>query len=237
VIGSVTDPVPPGSATLIDRRTTIHVVLAHPAMTLANADAAALDQGANLALVGDELLQFGTATYLGGSHWRLSELWRGRRGTNAGASGTGSRFVPLEEPSMIVLAVGAEPGARVLVSASGTGDISAAEAEVVLTGASMLPLAPVHLRATETPEGISLSWRRRSRADWRWRDGVDAALGEEREAYRVTVTGGDGETRLFEPREPALLLTEERAGALSIAVRQLGTNGASAAAAMVIRTE
>ena len=46
-----------------------------------NADANALMAGANLALVGDELLQFGRAEQLGPGRFRLSRLLRGRRGT------------------------------------------------------------------------------------------------------------------------------------------------------------
>src|SRR3546814_20920767 len=67
--------------------------------------------------------------------------------------------------------------------ASGAGATEApADAEVLLTGASVLPPSPVHVRAESLP-GVDLRvrWIRRSRAGWRWLDGVDVPLAEERE--------------------------------------------------------
>ncbi len=224
VIGSVVAPVPSGCATLVDRVAAIQVTLARADMTLANADAAALDRGANLALVGDELLQFARAEHLGGAGWRLSELWRGRRGTIAGASEAGARFVLLTAETVLALSADAS---AVRVSASGVGDVEPVEVSVPLSGASVLPPAPVHLTGAIDGEEQQLRWRRRSRTDWRWRDGVDAGLGEEREAYRVTISDAGG-VREIETSVPVLSLPV--VAPVSIAVRQLGTHGASPAA-------
>src|SRR3546814_11488239 len=70
--------------------TTLFRALAGAEVTLSNAGDALLDGGANLALVGDELLQFGRAEQIDATRWRLSRLWRGRRGTEA-AIGTQDR--------------------------------------------------------------------------------------------------------------------------------------------------
>lgn len=236
VVGEVRAAVPAGPATLIDRRATIDVTLAHAQMTLANADAGALDRGANLALVGGELLQFGVAEHLGGADWRLRDLWRGRRGTGSGAIAAGARFVLIDAESASVLAVDAVAGATVLVSAAGVGDLVPAGAELTLSGASILPPVPVRLTAVSSAEGLDVRWRRRSRSDWRWRDGAEAALGEEREAYRVVITRLSGSVETVETISPALFLASvDLADApVAIAVRQLGTNGASEAAAITI---
>ena len=80
-----------------------------------------------------------------------------------------------------------------------------------------------------------LQWRRRSRTDWRWSDGVDAALGEEAEAYLVTVTEAGGETATFETSTPSLLLDAQYVSAGSrVSVRQRGTHGVSAAAEIIL---
>ena len=55
---------------------------------------------ANLALVGDELIQFARAAPLGGGRWALSELWRGHRGTRAAAGTVGDRFALLTADSV-----------------------------------------------------------------------------------------------------------------------------------------
>ncbi|MBN8839788.1 MAG: hypothetical protein J0I25_06260, partial [Sphingomonadales bacterium] len=71
--------------------------------------AAALDRGVNLALVGDELLQFGVAEQLAARRWRLRDLWRGRRGTAATAHAAGDRFVLIEAESALVVSLAASP--------------------------------------------------------------------------------------------------------------------------------
>ncbi len=67
-----------GPATIFDLVATAEVTLARPDMVLVGADDASLDAGANLALLGDELVQFGRAEQIGPDRWRLSRLLRGR---------------------------------------------------------------------------------------------------------------------------------------------------------------
>jgi hypothetical protein len=236
IVGSVIAAVPAGPATIADRVAVIRVKLAHGAMVLGDADAAALDRGANLALVGDELVQFGRARMIGAGAWELSDLWRGRRGTVPAPTAVDARFVLIEQAAARLLAVHAAPGGRVLLYASGAGDMVPASAEVVLSGASILPPAPVRLRAAAVAEGTMLQWRRRSRTDWRWSDGVDAALGEEAEAYLVKVTQAGGETATFETSTPSLLLDAQYVSAgTTVSVRQRGTHGVSAAAEIILQ--
>jgi hypothetical protein len=238
VLGVLRAPLASGPSTLVDHRASIDVELAHTGMTLADADAAALDRGANLALVGDELLQFGAAQHLGGTQWRLHRLWRGRGATAAHAAASGARFVLLDGDSGVALDVEAMIGAPVLISASGAGDTVPAEATCVITGASIVPPSPVHLTATRRDGLLSLRWRRRSRGDWRWRDGVDAALGEEREAYRVAITTALG-TRSVDTAAAQYTVAVAALGGepLSAAVRQIGTAGLSPAATLIMGGE
>lgn len=177
VLGHVA--VPPGAASsaLEDRINHPEVTLAHAAMTLADADAAALDAGANLAMLGDELIQFGRAEPLGGGRWRLGQLWRGRRGTEAAIAtqAAGDRFVLLDAETLVLRDIAPETiGGSVRVLAQGAGDAdSAADAEAAVTGIAVVPPAPVHLRATAGADGTTaLTWVRRSRTGWGWRDGA-----------------------------------------------------------------
>ncbi len=71
---------------ILDELSTVSVRLSNPAHFLLNADADALMAGANLALVGDELIQFERAEQLSLGLYRLSSLLRGRRGTEWAAS-------------------------------------------------------------------------------------------------------------------------------------------------------
>jgi hypothetical protein len=225
----------PAPSTLIDLHGTIMVALAHDAMDLGDADAAGLDRGANLAVIGAELVQFGSAEPLGGGRWRLGRLLRGRRGTERATPVAGDPFVLLapETARTIDLPVAAL-GRMVRVIASGVGDDDPVEARCVIGGASVMPPSPVHLRI----EGATVRWVRRSRAGWRWIDGVDAPLGEERETYRVTVsTAGAGAgsaaggMRVVDTVAPEIALTvAERAAGVTVSVRQAGVFGESPAA-------
>lgn len=239
VIGTIV--VPPGwaPAVLEDRRNILEIELAHGSMALGDADAAALAGGANLALVGDELVQFARAEPLGANRWRLSGLWRGRRGTEAaaGLQMAGERFVLLagDAVRLIELPLSALGGSASLL-AEGAGDADAVAAEAVIDGLSVVPPCPVHLRTTPEPDGgVAVQWVRRSRAGWRWIDGADAPLGEESERYRVTIEPVGGPVRIEEVTVPQVILScVDVAGGFTVAVRQLGTNGPSRAAVLVI---
>ncbi len=238
VLGTVLVPPGPAPATLIDRRNTIDVALASPEQSLGNAEDALLDGGANLALVGDELLQFGRAEQLDATHWRLSLLWRGRRGTEAaiGIQAAGDRFVMIERSTIAAVDLPlATMGATVRVLASGAGDTEGpVEATAAVTGFSVLPPSPVHLRADVRPGGdVRLRWIRRSRAGWRWLDGVDAPLAEEREAYRIAL-GAGGAAGVIDTAEPEIALTGIEVSAGAASVRQVGTNGRSPARTIIL---
>ena len=234
VIGTVAVPPGAGQATLIDRAGSLEVVLARGDMVLADADACALDRGASLALVGHELIQFGRAEPLGGGRWRLSELWRGRRGTVAVAGVVGDRFAVLTADTVtaIDLPVSTLRGTvQVMAAGVGDGDTPLPVAAPV-TGTSVLPPAPVALRrAIGTDGGTVVRWTRRSRAGWRWLDGVDAPLVEESEAYRVTLTGSGGAREVVvTTREVAITAADLAGGPVRVTVRQHGTFGESAPA-------
>ncbi|SDA35244.1 phage tail protein [Sphingomonas sp. NFR15] len=223
-------------ATLRDRRSRFEVELAHAGMVLTGANAGAIDASANLVLCGDELLQFGTAEQIGATRWRLSDLYRGRRGTEAaiGTQAVGDRVVLIERDTLITLDMPlAALGGEIRVLASGVGDVAGpGAARTVIAGISVLPPAPVGLRWRELGGGdAAIAWTRRSRAGWRWLDGVDAPLAEERELYRVTIGTGPS----IDTSEPAHTLTAaERATGVSVSIRQIGSAGASAAAALFI---
>ena len=172
--------------------------------------------------------------------WRLTRLWRGRRGTEAaiGTQAPGDGFVLITADSVrtIDLPVAAI-GGTVRVMASGVGDVVPVETRLVLAGASVLPPSPVGLRATITADGgATLTWTRRSRAGWRWIDGGDVPLGEGGEAYAVTVVTGAGVTRLVETATPVATLSaaDRTAGAVRVEVRQRGDFGVSLPAMLMV---
>ncbi|GAA0749769.1 hypothetical protein CA233_09285 [Sphingomonas sp. ABOLD] len=233
ILGTVRVPPGPARAALIDGAGYAEVELARADMALANADMAALDAGANLAMLGDELLQFGRATNLGGNRWRLAQLWRGRRGSEAaiGTQRAGDHFVLVTRDTLKALELRVAIGATVQLLAQGSDDpIDAPAVPARSTGISLLPPSPVQLRATRQGEATRIGWTRRSRVGWVWRDGVDVPLGEESERYQVEILRG-GERSVLLLDAPGLTLSAaDRALPLTLTVRQLGTHGLSPAA-------
>jgi hypothetical protein len=238
-IGVVEVPPADAPATLVDRRSAVVVTLPGH-MELGDADTAAIGAGANMALVGEELIQFGRATPLGGGRWRLEELRRGRFATEgASPAVAGARFALLEADAVRTIELPLSAiGRELRVLASGVGDPGGpVEARLVVGGRSVLPLAPVHLRAAPAADGgATVAWVRRSRAGWGWVDGVDAAVGEEREAWDVRVVRADGSVRVAALGVPELAIAaaERASGPVSVTVRQLGDLGLGRAATVVV---
>lgn len=188
IVGTTLDALGPASPLLLDRASTVTVALA-PDQALSSASLADLAAGANLALVGDELLQFAHADPLGDGCWHLGGFLRAIGGTEAGVLGhvAGEPFALIDGrlTDLDRSPIGIDAGTAIL--AVGRGDADAVAAPVRLAGIGLRPLAPVHARADTLAGGVlKLTWTRRARGCWAWRDDVDMPLVEESERYIVT---------------------------------------------------
>lgn len=232
-LGALAETLAAGDPALFDDANEIVVSLANPAMTPVSVDDLQLLGGANRAMVGGELVQFGRAEALGDRLWRLSHLLRGRAGTEVAAPHmAGTPFVGLDDAALLILpdalAGWADGGAAVLQWAPRSGSGSdTADVPVPAGGAALRPLAPVHGRASpDGAGGLLLGWIRRSRVDIGWRDGVDLPLGEAREAWHVTAMPATPGPGPWETAAPALHLDAAEVAALppgaSIEIRQAG---------------
>lgn len=234
VIGTTVMALPGAEAGLIDRANSIEVDLLHEAMALTGIEPAAIGRGENLALLGGELIQFLEATRIGPRRWRLSHLVRGRRGMSA-PHAPHERFVLLDRDTLATITLPSDIAGRTIrVLASGVGDDDAAEAAASIRGVSIAPPSPVHLRAAREGDHTVISWTRRSRLGFGWRNGSDVPLAEEREAYRVEIRSA-GALRVVETAVARIALTagESIAGA-TVGVSQLGTGAASSSAAITV---
>jgi hypothetical protein len=233
VIGTALDAPAAASAALFDDRNTVEVELLHSGMILEGRSDTALAAGANLAVLGAELFQFGRAERTGARRYRLSRLLRGRRGTEwaAGGHAPGDAFALLETAAILPVSVppGAA-GAEARLVAVGIGDeAEGVTAAGIVSAESLRPASPVHLGARRLAAGdILIEWTRRSRLGWTWLSGSDTPLGEEQELYEVTL--GSGPTRRSVATSvPSCLYTAAQQAAdgvgasLAISVAQVGT--------------
>lgn len=216
---------------LVDWSATIEVSLVNGEMHLENITEVRMLAGANLAIVGDEAVQFQRADALGERRWRLSGLLRARGGSVGKAHPAGTAFVLLGDPAVIAV-----PGNLAWQAANRSATIEwrsrgATEEgaiEVAAGSQAILPLSPVHGRAQKQDNGdVLLSWIPRSRAGARWRDAVDVPDGEAQRRWRVTWTDlGGVRTEIVDLTELLLNAGGFVSGTLAQVV-QIGDHGAS----------
>jgi hypothetical protein len=194
-MGTALSVLPPRDPTRWDEISALDVELISDTMWLESRPALSVMAGANLALLGDELIQFRSAVPTAPKRFRLSGLLRGRKASEAAMTAhiAGERFVLLETPALFPIdlsadAIGTDVAVRVVPPNAGT---ESPQADHRVTGRVLQPLPPVHGAARVLADGaIAFSWIRRSRAGFGWIDGVDAPLGEERERYAVRCSVG-----------------------------------------------
>ncbi|HEY9092186.1 phage tail protein [Parasphingorhabdus sp.] len=206
-IGTVPFALGNSGAHIIDRQNELVVQMHNGNMTLHDADHAQLLAGENLAAIGREILQFGSAVPIGDNRYVLSRFLRGLAGTEAemGGHGEGEDFVLLKGGEVTEIdARHYTPFQPVTLSALGRGDALPVSRSVDEPGRALKPWSPVHPRTLLHPNGdLEIGWTRRSRAGLLWPDHVDISLAEESEKYRVLIDG----QLVAEPAEPVLVLS------------------------------
>ncbi len=242
IIGHATTVLGPGSAMVRDLANVIDVELLNDEMVLTGSDTTGRSATENLALIGDEMIQFASATQIAPRLFRLSGLLRGRRGSEwaIGGHAIGDRFVLIDADTLIPWTLPASMiGQPMRVSASGVGDAVPVDASILFEARAMRPPAPVALSASFASGGsLSVAWTRRSRLGWNWLDSIDVPLGEESERYQVSIIRDGGASLLLTATAPAMIIPAADvaaiggSGPLSVGVAQVGTTAASLPAAV-----
>ena len=230
ILGTAATALAAGDGALIDLANSVEVQLIDPEQWLTSCDDQALSEGANLALLGDELLHFGEAASLGDGRFRLARLLRARGGTEwaTASHAAGEPFCMIQRDSLQPIAVPAWCSGATIAASPRNGP----EASVAFGAESLRPRTPVHVSTETLGNGdLVVSWTRRSRNGWGWIDEVDVPLGESREQYRVNVTGRSGSLELSS-EQPAVTIGADAlaqcgTGAASVEIRQLGDGAAS----------
>lgn len=239
VMGFLTKPLMAGTLDRWDQISVCEVELLNDQMWLESVSIETVLQGANLALVGDELIQFQTAEAIGERRFILRGLLRGRFGSDWATAlhSPGTAFTMVETATLLSAnydrdAIGGAFRARAI----GPIDVisSVPTIEIIPRAENLIPPAPVHIRVVlETSGAVEIGWVRRSRTGYNWNDGVDAPIGEEREAYLVGMTTALGRSAALTSELPRISLTPAdqinlvgeplRTG--TVTIRQLGGVG------------
>jgi hypothetical protein len=133
--------------------------------------------GSNVALVGDEIIQFMTATLQpDGRTYKLSNLLRARRGTNYAVPyhKAGETFIMLEAKSMVrEVNTPAEWSARHLFKGVATGEYAENVQPIGITMQpnDLKPYTPECVKATDDGTNVTINFERRSRIGSEIHDG------------------------------------------------------------------
>lgn len=171
-----------------------------------------LANGLNKALVGNEIIQFQSATLTGTNTYTLGGLVRGRRGTEWATGGhvAGERFVLLTDYLPRIQGQISDLGQQRLFKALTPGQTLQDVQPVTITptGIDLKPYSPANLTATKDPLGnIKVSWQRRDRHAGDWNTYTNLPLSETSEAYEIEVMSGATVVRTLTATSPSVIYT------------------------------
>jgi hypothetical protein len=181
-----------------DELSSVNVSLSHG--TLSSTSNAGLLAGANMAVIGDEIVYFRDATLEDDGTYTLRGFLRGRRGSEyaMGEHAIGDRFILVDPTKFVRVAQStADIGIPKLYKAvtNGMTLASATAQEFTNEGTGLKPYACVHLGGgRDASNNATLKWVRRNRISGEWRSAVDVPQSEASEAYEVEILdGADGD--------------------------------------------
>jgi hypothetical protein len=201
-LGDVVAATPTGPVSIWDRTNVITVVLAFEDDELESVSELQVLNGANAAWLGNpdgqggELLQFATATLIAPQTYELSDLLRGRLGTeaNVGTHGPDEVLVMATESSTGRSDFG--PGdwdiERLYKPVSTLTDQQDVTAQAFTNfGAGKTPYSPVHIAGDrDGANNLTVEWVRRTRLRVPGLGGGNVPLGEASEAYEIDILDG-----------------------------------------------
>lgn len=177
---------------------------------LESTTALAVLNGANAALIGNEMIQFRTATEIEAGKYRLSGLLRGRLGTEwaMASHAAGERFVLIDggvrKEKMPLSSLGISKSYKPVTLGATLGG-TAAES-FTYQGNALKPYAPVQISGARDGSGnLTIRWLRRTRVGGDWRDLVDVPLAETSERYEIEIMSGATVVRLLGSATPTVM--------------------------------
>lgn len=219
---------------LLDEASVVDIALLHAAMSLATRDSSPLAVDTPIFWIDGEFVRVGRIAALGGKRYRLSGFSRGVAASEmrTPAHAAGAQIILMDAASTRIIPENAyQVGQTVTLDAQGLGDAAPVTTVVVAAGRAITPLPPVHGDVVKDDGGnFDLYWKRRSRLDLGWVDGVDQAQVEDQESYRVGLYANDGILREWTVIENRLRISASEMAAsgvpqnsfVTVKVQQIG---------------
>lgn len=191
---------------------TFQVRLVRDDMELEATDLAGMMNRRNLAIIGNELINFADAEEIEPGVWELGYLLRGRKGTTAAAHLAGERFVLLERSQLFYVAADLfEMNRQLTFRATSFGLSQGTLASIVFIGNSQRERQPAYLAVRREGSNSVISWQGVGRLG----GGAQVGMGQHFTGYRLIVGGTVYNTQNTSQTLPAL------SGGTTISVQQL----------------
>lgn len=168
---------------------------------LESIDINSLFNNANGAIIGNEIIQFQNAVLIADGMYELSNLIRGKFGTEQYIMqhNIGDRFVLLESSSIDILKLSsADYDKEKIFKAVSPGTYEDTTAPNIFTYRAVAQecYSPVHLGGGRDNNGNAyLKWIRRGRLNNSWNDKIDVPLGEDIESYEIDILDGSNKVK------------------------------------------
>lgn len=195
------------TSALLDRTSVLRVVFPYP-ITLSSVTELEMLAGANLLMLGSEVIGFATATAVTSTSYDLSTLRRGVQGTEwSMPHASGERVVLLDDSVQAVELPLSLLGSSTYWKGISLGDtLDEGSAQTVVgTGIRIKPLSPVHiLGSRDGSNNLTVEWTRRARLNSDWLDYFETPLDEPVEAYSIDVVVGSSVVRTLAATAPTV---------------------------------
>lgn len=200
VMGTLSSSLAVGPVPYPDRVNTVSVTLLREDMTLLPATLTEMMNRANLAIIGDELVNFSEVEQVGPAEWVIGGFLRGRKGTPVTVHPAGTRFVLLNIG--ILDTVDAEPfelGRSLTFRITSVGSETPSQTKTIIyQGNSQRERMPAYLRAKRDGANLVVTWQGVGRTG----GGASVGMGAHFAGYRVELGSTILDTPLMEVTIP-----------------------------------
>ena len=170
-----------------DSQNTITVQLLRTAFELESVTLTQMMNRSNLAIIGNELVNFGSVNEISPGVWEISYFLRGRKGSEISAHLAGERFVLLDRPRLYFIdAELYQLNRQLTFRATSFGNTTTTATQTVsFTGQSQTERAPEYLTAYRVGGNVVISWQGVGKLG----GGVNVGMGQYFTGYKVTING------------------------------------------------
>lgn len=184
-IGELVDPLPIHSVYYPDTTNTARIRLVLDD-ELESASLADMMNRANLAIVGNELLNLGAVEEVEPQVWEVSSWLRGRKGSEVTAHPAGERFVLMQRQFLFFIdAELFELGRELTFRVTSFGSDQSHVETATFTGQSQTERQPGYLRATRSGGNLTITWQGAGRLG----GSTQVGMGQHFDGYQVTIGG------------------------------------------------